>query len=303
MNKIIRLIKEPRYRFSVMDRLGLHNHLSDEEYLKKCYKTRLGKPLDLSNTKTYNEKLQWLKLYDRRPVYTDMVDKYKVKEIVAEKIGEKYIIPTLGVWDSFDEIDFDSLPDQFVLKCTHDSGGLAICRDKAKFNKDSAKRKIEHSLKQNYYYRGREWPYKDVKARIIAEQYMEDTETAELRDYKFFCFDGEVKALFIASDRYKEGEETKFDFFDAEFNHLPFCQGHPNADIPPKKPVCYDEMIELAKKLSEGVPQVRIDFYEVDGRVYFGEFTLFHYSGMMPFVPESWDRIFGDWITLPEKDS
>ena len=302
MNKYIRFLKDSKYRFNILDKLGFYRSWSDEKYLKKCYKLRLGRPLDLSNPKTFNEKLQWLKLYDRRSVYTNMVDKYEVKRIVADRIGEEYIIPTLGVWNSFDEIDFDTLPEQFVLKCTHDSGGLAICRDKSKFDVDSAKQKIEKSLNRNYYYYGREWPYKDVKPRIIAEQYMEDTETAELRDYKFFCFDGEVKALFIASDRYKEGEETKFDFFDADFNHLPFCQGHPNADVPPKKPVCYDEMIMLAKKLSQGVPQVRIDFYEVDGRVYFGEFTLFHYSGTVPFVPEIWDQAFGEWITLPEKD-
>ena len=285
--------------WKVCGRLKLLNLLSDKAYLKFTYRVKFGRRLDLDDPKTYNEKLQWLKLFNRKPDYTTMVDKYAVKDYVAEKIGEKYIIPTLGVWDSFEDIDFDKLPDQFVLKCTHDSGGLAICRDKSSFDKNAAKEKIEKSLKYNYYKKGgREWPYKDVPRRIIAEQYMEDEKTQELRDYKFFCFDGEVKALFIASERYSN-EETKFDFFDADFNHLPFTNGHPNAKVLPEKPVCFEEMKELAAKLSVGIPQARIDFYEVNGKVYFGEITFFHWGGMKPFDPEEWDYKFGEWIKLP----
>lgn len=288
--------------YKVCNRLKLLNLLSDEAYLKFAFRARLGKKLDLEDPKTYNEKLQWLKLYDRKPEYTQMVDKYGVKEYVANAIGEEYIIPTLGVWDSFDEIDFDKLPDQFVLKCTHDSGGLVICRDKSKLDKAAAKNKIERSLKTNYYLHGREWPYKNVKPRIIAEQYMEDEKTKELCDYKFFTFDGEVKALFIASDRYAKGEETKFDFFDENFNHLPFTNGHPNANVLPEKPERFEEMKELAAKLGKGIPQARIDFYEVNGKVYFGEITFFHWGGMKPFKPEEWDYKFGEWIKLPEKN-
>lgn len=301
MNKYLQFLIDPDFRFSILASRGVYDAMPDDVFLRKKFKLALKKELDLENPKTFNEKLQWLKLYDRKPEYTRMVDKHEVKKYVAERIGEQYIIPTLGVWDSFDEIDFDALPDQFVLKCTHDSGGLVICRDKSQLDKQKAREKIAKSLKRNYYYYGREWPYKNVKPRIIAESYMEDEETKELRDYKFFAFDGAVKALFIATERANATEETKFDFFDAEFNHLPFTNGHPNATVMPKKPQEFELMKQLASKLSEGIPQVRVDFYEVNGRVYFGEITFSHWGGMVPFEPEEWDYTFGSWITLPEK--
>lgn len=284
-----------------LDRNGQLDRLPDKLYLRLVYLGNMWKWLNLKNPKTYNEKLQWLKLYDRKPEYTTMVDKYEAKKYVSERIGEEYIIPTLGVWDSFDEIDFDTLPEQFVLKTTHDCGGLVICRDKATLDREAARAKMEKHMQRRYYLRGREWPYKNVKPRILAEQYMEDPQTQELRDYKFFCFDGEVKALFIATDRQTAGEETKFDFFDAQYNHLPFCNGHPNADKLPEKPVCFEEMKILAAKLSKGVPQLRVDFYEVDGKIYFGELTFSHWSGMVPFEPEQWDYTFGSWIKLPNE--
>lgn len=299
--KLLKAIKDKKQRTIYLSLLGFYNSMSDEKYLKMQFKNTFGYELDLDNPQTYSEKLQWLKLYDRNPLYTTMVDKAAVKDYVAEKIGEQYIIKTLGVWDRFDDIDFDALPEQFVLKCTHDSGGVVICKDKSDLNIPSAKRKIEKSLRRNYYSQNREWIYKGIKPRIIAEEYMEDTKTGELRDYKFFAFDGEVKAMFIASERYNKNTETRFDFFDKEFNHLPFTNGHPNADVSPEKPEKYDEMVALAEKLSVGIPQARIDFYEVDGKVYFGEITFFHWSGMMPFKPHEWDKKFGEWIKLPER--
>ena len=205
------------------------------------------------------------------------------------------------MWDNFDDIDFDKLPDQFVLKCTHDSGGLVICRDKNKLDKDEAKKKIEKSLERNYYLSGREWPYKNVKRRIIAEKYMVDESGYELKDYKFFCFNGKVKSLFIARDRSKQGEETKFDFFDENFNHLPFTNGHPNSEQSYFKPGKFDEMKQLAEILSKEIPHVRVDFYNINGQIYFGELTFYHWSGMVPFVPEEWDYTFGNWIDLPKK--
>lgn len=271
---------------------------NDKLQIKRTWYCQMPYKLNLRNPQTYNEKLQWMKLYDRNPLYTTMVDKYAVKEYVANIIGQEYIIPTLGVWDSFDEIDFDSLPNQFVLKCTHDSGGLVICKDKSKLDLDKAKQKIESSLHTDYYKRGREWPYKNVPRRIIAEQYMEDTKTAELRDYKFFCFDGRVKWLFIATERQKR-EEPYFDFFDMDFNHLPMEHAHPNAPTLPEKPESFEEMIKLASTLSKGFPHVRVDFYEVDGKIYFGELTFFYMSGVVPFKPEKWDYIFGHEIALP----
>lgn len=275
--------------------------IPDQFYLALRFKRRFGRFPNYNNPKSFSEKLQWLKLYDRRPEYTTMVDKYAVKKYVADRIGEQYIIPTLGVWDEFDDIDFDKLPNQFVLKCTHDSGGLVICKDKSELDIEEARKRINISLKRNFYYIGREWPYKNVKPRIIAEQYMEDSDTEELRDYKFFCFDGVVRAMFIASERQSENDETKFDFFDENFNHLPFTNGHPNADVPPSKPACFDQMKQLASQLSKGIPHLRVDFYEVDGKIYFGELTFSHWSGLMPFKPEEWDYKFGSWIKLPRK--
>ncbi len=281
------------------ERNGRFDWMPDKMYLKIIYLGALWKWPNLKDPQTYTEKLQWLKLYDHRPEYSRMVDKCDAKRYVAEKIGEEYIIPTLGVWDSFDEIDFDSLPNQFVLKCTHDSGGVVICDDKETFDREKAKKKIDKHLKSNYYLRGREWPYKNIKPRIIAEQFIKDSNFEDLRDYKFFCFDGKVKALFIATDRHVVGEETKFDYFDEEFNHLPFSDGDPNADVPPEKPICFEEMKRLAEELSVGIPHVRVDFYEVDEKIYFGEMTFFCASGLMSFNPKEWDYTFGSWITLP----
>lgn len=275
--------------------------MPDSIYLKRQFKKIMGKKLNLNNPQTFNEKLQWLKLYDRKPIYTTMVDKYEAKKYVADIIGEEYIIPTLGVWKQFDDIDFDSLPNQFVLKTTHDSGGVVICKDKKTFDLLAAKDKLGKSLKRNYFWTNREWPYKNVKPRIIAEEYMEDTETGELRDYKFFAFDGTPRALFIATERQNAQTDTRFDFFDMDYNHLDIRNGHPNADTIPSKPKNFEEMKRLAAVLSKGIPQIRVDFYEVNGRVYFGELTFAHWGGMMPFEPENWDKIFGDWIKLPER--
>lgn len=281
--------------------LKKRHFVNPEKYLPHIFKVRMGKYPNLENPKTYNEKLCWMKLYYHNPLFTKLVDKYEVKDYVAEKIGSQYIIPTIAVWDRVEDIDWDSLPEQFVLKCTHDSGGLVICKDKSRLNVVKAMKKLNRSLKKNYYYDGFEWPYKNVTPRIIAEYYMEDTKTQELRDYKFFCFDGQVKALFIASERQKPGEDVKFDFFDADFNHLPFRQGHENAAMLPDKPSCFEEMKSLATVLSEGLPHARIDFYEVDGKIYFGEITFFHHGGWTKFDPDIWDQTFGDWITLPNK--
>lgn len=294
----IGLVKDKKARFAFMTTLGLYNNMPDEKFVRKLYEVYLGKELNLENPQTFNEKLQWLKLYDRNPQYTKMVDKYEVKKYVADKIGEEYIIPTLGVWDKFEDIDFDALPEQFVLKCTHDSGGIVICKDKNNLDLNAAKRKIDKSLKTKFFYIGREWPYKDVKPRIIAEKYMEDKETEELRDYKFFCFDGEAKVMFTATERQNKSTETKFDFFDMNYEHLPFTNGHPNADVIPQKPEMFDKMRELAEALSAGMRQIRVDFYEVNGQIYFGELTFFHWGGLVPFVPEEWDYKMGEMINL-----
>ena len=274
--------------------MDFNKFIPDKIYIKKIYKQMMGKELDLKNPKTFNEKLQWLKLYDRKKEYTKMVDKYEAKEYVANIIGDEYIIPTIGIYNSFDEIDFDKLPKQFVMKCTHDSGGNVVCRDKSKLNIEEAKEKIN-----NYYWKWREWPYKHVKPRIIIEEYMEDKKTKELRDYKFFCFDGKAKFMFIATDRLIH--ETKFNYYDMNFKLLPFIQHYPNDKRKIEKPKNFDKMKKLAEKLSKGIPQIRVDFYEINGKVYFGELTFCHFAGVTPFEPEEWDYKLGEYIKLPKK--
>lgn len=278
----------------------LFDDLSDETYLKIKYLYRMKKMLNLENPQTYNEKLQWIKLYDRKSIYTTMVDKCEAKKFVAELIGPEYIIPTYGVWNNVDEIDFDELPEEFVLKCTHDSGSVIICKDKKSFSYDEAREKLRRSLEKSAFKDGREWPYKNVERKIIAEKYMIDAKDEELRDYKFFTFNGEPKILYIAQGRGK-GEETVADFFDMEFNHLDLRIDHEMAEELPHPPKNFELMINLARKLSQGTPELRVDFYEVNGQVYFGEMTFFHCSGFWPFRPEKWDHILGEWINLPPK--
>ena len=288
------LIKRAMLRF---ERKGYFNCLSDKQYLKLMFRVNMGRKLNLKNPKTYNEKLQWLKLYDRKPEYTQMVDKYEAKKYIAERIGEEYIIPTLGVWDKFDDIDFDALPDQFVLKCTHDSGGLVICHDKSQLDISAARSKLEKSLARNYYLRGREWPYKDVKPRIIAEQYITiDGESPN--DYKFFCFDGVVRCFKIDYDRFK-GHRANYYGPDGDLLRFGETVCPPDFERSVSLPQLKNDMIALAEKLSFGHPFLRVDFYEIGQQIYFGELTFFPASGFGPFVPEEWDYTLGSWIKLP----
>ena len=281
--------------------------LPDKTYLQILYYLRMGKVLHLNNPKTFTEKLQWLKLYDRKPEYTMMVDKLAVKNYVSKIIGEKYVVPTLGVWDRPEDIDWDSLPDKFVLKTKHGSGsvGVVICREKCTFNFREAIGKLKKSLKQDVYVDLREWPYKNVKKQIIAEMLLEDSETKkkDIIDYKFFCFKGEPKYCQVIKDRHTK--ET-IDFFDMQWRHLDFIGLNPVAEpsaicsaICPTRPVCYEEMKQIAQKLSKGFPFVRVDLYEVNKKVYFSEITLYPKSGMGIFNPEKYNYILGEMITLP----
>ena len=277
----------------------LRGLISDQYAIEQQWKSCMGYPLNLDNPQTFNEKLQWLKLYDHNPLYTTLVDKYRVKQWVADKIGMQYIIPTLAVYGSSSDIDLEKLPDSFVLKCNHDSGSVCICKDKKLFDFNGACLKLDEALRHNYFYAGREWPYKNVKPLIFAEPYMEDKITHDLPDYKFFTFNGKVKFMFIATERNNQNTETKFDFFDENFTHLNIKNGHPNADTPPTRPECYDEMVRLAEILSQGIPHVRVDFYQINNKVYFGEMTMYHWSGLVPFNPPSYDYKFGEYIKLP----
>ena len=273
--------------------------LPDKWYLFFRFKNRVGYWPHLNHPRTFNEKLQWLKLNDRHAEYTQMVDKIDAKKYVASIIGDKYIIPTLGVWNSVDEIEWDKLPNQFVIKVSSDSGGIVVCKDKQTLDIEKAKEKLTNGWGKNYYVHNKEYPYRDLTPRIIAEEYKEDESGYELRDYKIFCFNGEPKILFVASDRQKASEDTKFDFFDLNWNHLPFTNGHPNSKEHIAKPKNFEEMLEIAKKLSVGIPQVRIDLYNCNGQIYFGEITFFHWSGMTAFDPVEWDFKLGKMIKLP----
>lgn len=301
MNELAKLIKNPYVVFRLPKLQQRMRLLPDAVYLKLVYRARIGRPLNLNSPKGFNEKLQWLKLYDRNPLYTKLVDKAEVKPWVAERIGWEHVVPTLGVWDSFDDIDFGALPERFVLKCTHDSGGLAICRDLSTFDMAAARRKIERSLANNYFWSGREWPYKDVRPRIIAEEYLDPAgEQVGLTDYKVMCFGGQARCEFTCTGR-ADGN-LHVDFFDTEWNHMPFTRHYPNADVPPEAPERLKDMVAMAERLSEGMPFVRVDFYEVAGQFYFGEMTFYPGSGMEEFDPERWDEELGSWIELPELD-
>lgn len=300
MNKAVRMIVDKGFRFDILVSRNLLFWMTDRQILEKQFFYHLQKRLNLDAPQTFQEKLQWLKLYDQKPIYTTMVDKYLAKAFIAEKIGKQYVIEPLGVWDHFDEIDFDKLPDQFVLKCTHDSGGLIICRDKSKLDLRYAKKKLEKCLRRNYYYVSREWPYKGVKPRIIAEKYLEDKEDGELRDYKFFTFSGNPRILYITQGQ-REKKNVVADFFDMDFNHLDLTMDHVNAKELPHPPQNFVLMKKLAGILSQGTPHLRVDFYEVNGKVYVGELTFFHCTGTAPVQPESWNKKLGDWIMLPEQ--
>ncbi|MEN3004732.1 ATP-grasp fold amidoligase family protein [Dehalobacterium formicoaceticum] len=280
---------------------GYFDFLSDRTYLKLIYWLRMGKVLNLNNPQTFNEKLQWLKLYDRCPEYTMMVDKYEAKKYVAERIGGEYIIPTLGVWDKFEDIDFGLLPNQFVMKCTHDSGGLVIVREKGKMDIEVARKKINASLNKNYFWGGREWPYKNVKPRIIAEQYLENSSKG-LRDYKFFNFNGVPQFTYV-SEGMEDHSTAKISFYDFDRKKMEFHRtDYAQFCSQPEFPSNMDEMKRLSAELAQIIncPFVRTDFYSVDNKVFFSEITFSPCSGMIPFEPAEWDKKLGEWIKLPK---
>lgn len=297
--------------FDIIKKSPLHNlkwvflnatkWVDDEPFLKFAYRLKMGKTLDLEHPKTFNEKIQWLKLHDRKPEYTTMVDKYLVKKYVADIIGEEFIIPTLGKWDKFDDIDFDKLPNQFVLKCNHDSGSVVVVKDKSKFDdkaRAAARKKLDGSLKRNYFWIERGWAYKNIVPCIIAEKYMEDDGRTGLTDYKIHCFNGEPKFVIVFRDRFGKNGMTD-DFFDVNWQHLPVARpGHPFSKENISKPENFDLMIEFAKKLSDGTKFLRVDFYNISGKIYFGELTFYPAGGMSRFEPEEWDEKIGEWIRL-----
>lgn len=272
----------------------------DAIWLKVQYRIKMKQRLNLKTPKLYTEKLQWLKLHDRNPLYSILVDKYEVKQYVKEHIGAEYVIPTLGVWDHFDDIDFDLLPDQFVLKCTHDSGNVWICKDKSTFDMLGAEQKLEASLSNNFYWWTREWPYKNVKPRIIAEIYMSEASSSDLVDYKFYCFNGRVEYCQVISNR--STDET-IDFYDRQWLHQPFIglnpKAHHSASLQ-EKPEDYTKMLEIADKLSTDICSKfsRIDLYYINKKILFGEITFYPNGATGCFVPNEWNHILGDMIKI-----
>lgn len=275
-----------------------HAFYNDAEFLPLIYKEKMGCELHLEHPVTFNEKLQWLKLHDRNPLYTRLVDKYQVKQYVADKLGAEYVIPTLGVYENFGEIAFEKLPQQFVMKCTHDSGSVVICDNRDTFDRQKVREKLERSLNVNYYWYCREWPYKNVKPQIVIEKMMKDK--VPLIDYKFYCFSGEPKFLYISAGL--ENQATALiSFYNLDLSEAPFQRNDfKHFDKMPRMPVHYDQMIELSKILSKGIPFVRVDFYEISGQVYFSEMTFTPGGGMMQFDPPQYDEIVGNDIDLKD---
>lgn len=276
--------------------LALTRFIPDELYLRMAYRSVTGKKLHLNPPVTYNEKLQWLKLHNRQPEYTLMVDKYEVRKFVAERVGEEYLVKTLGVWNRAEEIDFDALPNQFVLKCTHDCGGLVICRDKKALDIETSKKQLNDCLKTNFFWQGREWPYKNVKPRIYAEEYLEDPGETQLSDYKVFCFDGVPQIIQVDYDRY---EGHKRQFFDCDWNRMDISFHFLSDTVKQiRKPDVLSEMLYLSRKLSAGFPHLRTDFYIVNNKLYVGEMTFFHGTGFGKWWPEGTDEWLGKFINL-----
>lgn len=302
LTKLKRFLTDPKQRFAYLAVLGVFNGFSDETYLKMRYKREMNRPLNLEHPTLYTEKLNWLKLYDRRPEYVVMADKVKAKEYVAEKFGAQYIIPTLGVWEDPEEIDFDALPEQFVLKCNHNSGtGMCICKDKKALDIPKVKKELRRGLKENYYKKFREWPYKNIPRRILAEQYMVDESGVELRDYKVHCFNGEPRLMEYHRGRFAKHNKHYMEYYDMQCKRTDFRQeGYEAAPDPLKKPECWDDMIEKSRVLAQEIPYLRVDWYFANGQLYFGEMTFYDGAGFSPFVGEQ-EALVGSWLQLPQK--
>jgi len=286
----------PATIFAHFARSKVSHILPDKMYLKIQYYMNIGKKLNIKDPETFNEKLQWLKLYNRNPLFTEMVDKYAVRSFISEKIGEKHLIPLIGAWDRADEIDFDTLPQQFVLKCNHDSGSVVICKNKDALDVDAVVKKLNKKLSRDMFYWSREWPYKNIKRKVICEEYMQDQSFDVLNVFKILNFNnGEQIIQVIQNDKTRD---ESIDYFDSQWTRLDMRQNFPNSKVPLKKPETLETMLALAKKLSEGFPFLRTDFYEINGQVYFSEFTFFSDAGMCKFTPSDWDMELGNRMDI-----
>ena len=292
MGKIKTFLQNPQYFITSPAAKGWLDWMPDSLYLKLLYKAATGEKCDLKHPVTFNEKLQWLKLHDRKPEYADMVDKYEVRKIIENSIGAEYLIPCYGVYNSFEEIDFSSLPDQFVLKCTHDSGSVIICKDKTEFDRAAAKQSLDASMKRNYYSTYREWPYKYVKPRIIAEKYMIDESGDDLKDYKVMCFNGEAKVIEVHENRFTKGKEHTQTFYDRNWNKLTIIQeGLMYVTDERRAPAQLDKILALSEELAKDMYHARIDWYIINDKIYFGEITCYDGAGFETF-PNKEDNVY-----------
>ena len=302
MSIVKKFLTNPVIIFTKLKNSHISRLIPDKPYLKLMYRAVNGEKLNLDNPKTFTEKLNWLKLYNRNDMYTELVDKYLVRNYVSKKIGDEYLLPLLGVWDSVDDIDFEMLPEQFVVKCNHNSGtGFYLCKDKSLMNKNHVVNGLRKGLRENFYYRYREWPYKNVKRKIIAEPFMYNTNGEPLVDYKVFCFNGVPKVLQVNSNRFSE-ESVCTDFYDTEWNYLHIQEGgnglYPCAGDIFEKPNFLLELLKISSILSYGIPHLRVDFNCWNNRLYFSELTFFHNAAMNPFYPSEWNDMFGSWIDI-----
>ena len=306
LNKIRKRIRKyannPTRVFRRFNHTKIQRILPDVPFLRLMIKARLGYSLNLQDPKTFNEKLQWLKLYDHNLIYTDMVDKYEAKKIISSAVGEDFVVQTYGVWDRFEDIDFDSLPEQFVLKTTHDCGGVFICRDKSSFDREAVSNEIKHRLEESFFWQGREWPYKNVRPRILAEKFLtmtgESASTDSIADYKMMCFNGKAQYCLVCTGRNSK-DGLRENFFDRDWNPTPFKRNNPESLLPIARPAHYEKMIEIAEIISKDIPFLRVDFFEAENRLFVGELTFFPANGFGAFIPEEWDRKLGDLIELP----
>ena len=302
MSKIRTFIDNPQYFITSPAAKGWLDWVPDSLYLKLLYRVIMGRKLNLKNPKEYNEKLQWLKLNDRKPEYAIMVDKYEVRGYIAELLGEQYLIPCLGIYDSVEDIDIDALPDKFVLKCTHDSGSVEICKDKSCYDMEGAKHRLSQAMKRNYYATYREWPYKYVKPRIIAEGYLEGDE-GDLKDYKVMCFNGEAKIIEVHENRFVEGKVHTQTFYDREWEIVPLTQVETvTVDKPSERPRQLEEILRLSELIAKDMYHARIDWYIEGDKIYFGEITFYDGSGFESVSTPEMERMLGDMIKLPEKE-
>ena len=298
--------EQTRYRsergtriFDRLIKIGFTDRLSDEQFMKLRFFLLTGERLNLRNPQTFCEKVCWLMAHDHNPLYTKMADKYQAKQEVSRLIGPQYVIPLLGVYDRVEDIDLNELPEQFVLKCTHDSGSYVVCKDRATFDWQAGQRKLSNALAQSYFRIKREWAYKDIERRIIAEEYKEGLGEPDSVEYKLTCFNGRVGFVTVCKGVPHAGFADRYnDFFDRDLNPLPFHVYYENSPDPVELVPEIAQMIELSEVLSKGIPQVRVDWYLLDGQLYFGEMTFYTWSGICMFTPKEWDRTLGDLIDI-----